>query len=56
MVLKSLFGRLGGDSTTEEELEPPSHVCQSCGEKYFTNRDVEIKQCRACGGVRVEAV
>lgn len=53
MGLKSLIG-LGGEESSDEELEPPSHVCQSCGEKYFTDPDVEIRECRACGGVRVD--
>lgn len=55
MGLKSLFGRLGGDPKSEEATRPPSHVCQTCGEEYYADRNVEIRECRACGGVRVEA-
>lgn len=53
MGLKSLFG-LGGEAT--ERTKPASHVCQSCGEKYFTEPGIDINECRACGGIRVEAV
>ncbi|MFB6173666.1 MAG: universal stress protein [Halobacteriales archaeon] len=38
------------------EDEEPSHVCQSCGEEYFTSAEVEITTCRSCGGTKVEAV
>lgn len=56
MVLKSILGRFGGDATAEEEKRPASHVCESCGEKYYSDPSVEIKECRACGGIRVEPV
>lgn len=35
--------------------EDPSHVCESCGEEYYTEAGADIPECRACGGVRVEA-
>lgn len=42
----------GGVETSAD----PSHRCQSCGEEYFTNPDVEITECRNCGGAKVERV
>ncbi|WP_436912165.1 RDD family protein [Halosimplex marinum] len=32
----------------------PSHVCQSCGEKYYSDPLSEISTCRNCGGIKVE--
>jgi hypothetical protein len=46
-------GAGGADPEEPAEAEEPSHVCESCGETYFTDRDAEIPECRACGGVRV---
>jgi hypothetical protein len=37
----------------ERKEGPPSHICESCGEKYYSNRTVEINECRKCGGVNV---
>ena len=42
-------------SRGETDEREPSHVCQSCGEEYFTNPTTEIEECRSCGGVRVDA-
>jgi len=39
-----------------EEEGMPSHRCETCGEEYFTQPDMEIPTCRACGGTRVEQV
>lgn len=33
----------------------PSHVCQSCGERYYTEAP-EINTCQACGGTKVTSV
>ena len=44
---------VSGGETDEGE---PSHVCQSCGEEYYTDPTTEIVECRACGGVRVDRV
>lgn len=41
----------GGETDDDGE---PSHVCQSCGEEYYTDPATEIEECRACGGVRVD--
>lgn len=41
-----------GDTPPEE----PSHVCQSCGERYYTGDGSAIETCRACGGTKVELV
>lgn len=38
------------------QRESPSHRCQSCGEKYHTDRDLDIPTCRDCGGTKVEPV
>ena len=40
-----------GDEIAQSQ---PSHRCQSCGEKYFTDADTEITECRRCGGTKVE--
>lgn len=61
MVLKETVGRLFGDeaasdSETEAERGDPSHVCQSCGEEYYTTPGMNIRTCRNCGGVKVEAM
>jgi len=50
---------LGGSNNLESEDEPdesPSHVCQSCGEEYFSDPEIEIDTCRSCGGIKVERV
>jgi nucleotide-binding universal stress UspA family protein/predicted RNA-binding Zn-ribbon protein involved in translation (DUF1610 family) len=39
-----------------EESGLPSHRCQSCGEEYFSESDVEIATCRNCGGAKVERI
>jgi nucleotide-binding universal stress UspA family protein len=41
-----------GASVTPE----PSHVCQDCGEHYYADPATDIRECRSCGGVHVEAV
>jgi len=51
-------GSAGGRSSNRgrsRHRRAPSHICQSCGEEYFTDRSVEIDSCRRCGGVRVDA-
>jgi len=55
MGLKSLLG-FGGETRGQQATKPPSHVCENCGEKYYSNPDLDIKQCRACGGVRVKSI
>lgn len=55
MALKSILGRFGG-ATNEEENRPVSHVCETCGEEYYADPGVEIRECRACGGIHVEPV
>ncbi|MFW5955911.1 MAG: universal stress protein [Halorhabdus sp.] len=63
----ALFGSVSQDVLLEADrpvvitgaVEPtadPSHRCQSCGEEYFTDPDVEISTCRSCGGTKVERV
>jgi ribosomal protein L37AE/L43A len=58
-VLGRVRRLVSGDSASEAggadpaEAEEPSHVCESCGETYFTDPNAEIPECRACGGVRV---
>ncbi|AGN01727.1 UspA domain-containing protein [Salinarchaeum sp. Harcht-Bsk1] len=52
---------LGGSNDLEDEVEAapeesPSHVCQSCGEEYFSDPEMEIDTCRSCGGIKVERV
>lgn len=52
---------LGSESQSEEEAEQhrdeePSHVCQSCGEEYYSRWDGDVDTCRECGGVKVERV
>lgn len=42
--------------TGTDVKEDPTHVCQSCGERYHVAPDEEIQTCRACGGVEVEPV
>lgn len=42
------------DENEQEQQGPPSHVCQSCGEEYYTDPDMDIQTCRGCGGVKVE--
>lgn len=32
----------------------PSHRCRSCGEEYFADPTTDIRECRRCGGTRVE--
>ncbi|ELZ28877.1 UspA domain-containing protein [Halosimplex carlsbadense 2-9-1] len=39
-----------------EQQHIPSHRCQSCGEEYYTDDDLEIPSCRNCGGTKVERV
>jgi len=68
MGLKETVTRLvGGESETDRRAdaepegspgpdEEPSHVCQSCGEAYYTDPEMEIGTCRECGGVKVEPV
>jgi len=41
--------------TGDEGMQEPSHVCESCGERYFAEGS-EIRTCRNCGGSKVEAV
>ena len=50
---------LGGSNDIGEEAAPeesPSHVCESCGEEYFSDPEIEIDTCRSCGGIKVERV
>jgi nucleotide-binding universal stress UspA family protein len=56
-----LFGSVSREVSNETDLpvtiagdsvrDKPSHVCETCGERYFT--DEEIVECRNCGGVQV---
>lgn len=39
-----------------QQQEIPSHRCQSCGEEYYTDHDLDIPSCRNCGGTKVEPV
>jgi nucleotide-binding universal stress UspA family protein len=39
-----------------DQQETPTHRCQSCGEEYASNPDVEIGVCRSCGGTKVERI
>lgn len=39
----------------DEEEQPPSHICESCGEEYYTNPDTDIEKCRQCGGIKVKS-
>jgi len=39
--------------TGDERPSDPSHVCRSCGERYFAVES-EIDTCRSCGGTKVE--
>ncbi|MFB6120095.1 MAG: universal stress protein [Halobacteriaceae archaeon] len=41
--------------TGTEVKHDPTHVCQSCGETYHLEEGVEVSECRACGGTKVEA-
>jgi len=61
----ALFGSVSQDVMLEAErpvaitgevktLAEPTHRCQSCGEEYYSNPDVEISTCRSCGGSKVE--
>ncbi|MFB6295946.1 MAG: hypothetical protein ABEH66_03775 [Halobacteriales archaeon] len=52
--LRSTIGR--GSSANREEDDEPSHRCESCGELYFTDPDVEITSCRGCGGTKIETL
>lgn len=36
--------------------ESPSHVCQSCNEKYYTDASTDIRLCRNCGGYKIEGI
>lgn len=58
MVVSELLEKLRGGESTEGDTEEgdPSHVCESCGEEYFTDPTVDIETCRGCGGVKVEQV
>lgn len=47
----SRSGRVVSGGETDDE---PSHVCQSCGEEYYTDPTTEIAECRTCGGIRVD--
>lgn len=38
--------------TGDSVRDPPTHVCTTCGERYYT--DNEISKCNNCGGVKVE--
>ena len=50
-------GRSPGQPSNREpsRRERPSHVCESCGEEYFTDPETEIRTCRHCGGIKVES-
>jgi nucleotide-binding universal stress UspA family protein len=37
-----------------EEEGMPSHRCANCGEEFYTQPDLDIPTCRACGGTHVE--
>lgn len=39
-----------GDTVKAE----PTYICESCGEKYYTNN--EITTCNSCGGTKIEHV
>jgi len=39
-----------------EEEGMPSHRCETCGEEFYTQPDLEIPTCRNCGGARVVQV
>ncbi|WP_248517186.1 hypothetical protein [Salinarchaeum laminariae] len=41
-------------ATAETPDEPPTHVCQSCGEEYYSDPEMEIDTCRSCGGIKIE--
>jgi len=50
-----VFGGGASGEQTDEDREP-THVCESCGEEYYAASDqVEISECRACGGVKVSS-
>lgn len=53
---QAIGGGTDTQSTREEtEEQPPSHICKSCGEEYYTNPETEIEKCRQCGGIKVES-
>lgn len=57
-AVQSLF-RGSDDPPAADEAKPdgpPSHVCQSCGEEYYTDSEMEIDTCRECGGIKVDRV
>jgi len=57
MVVYTILDRIrGGISGSDQEPGEPSHVCQTCGERFFLGEDVDIRTCRACGANRVERV
>lgn len=39
-----------------EEAGLPTHRCESCGEEYYSDPDVEIATCRNCGGTKVARI
>lgn len=45
-----------GESDDEQAEQEPTHRCQSCGEEYYSEVATEIRECRRCGGVNVEAI
>lgn len=42
------------ETSTETPDEPPTHRCESCGEEYYADPEMEIDTCRSCGGVKIE--
>lgn len=57
-VKRIVSGSKGRETAGEPDPhadEEPSHVCESCGEEYYTESGIEIPECRTCGGVRVQA-
>ena len=50
---RSQRGADEGARATADAERSPSHVCQSCGEEYFTRPAMQISTCRNCGGIKV---
>lgn len=41
--------------TGDTSPNDPTHVCQSCGKRYYTDPAETIATCTSCGGAKVEA-
>ena len=51
--IRRLFGG-GTDETETAEPQEPTQECQSCGEQYYTN--AQIQTCNTCGGVKIRHI